>query len=126
MLVLVLVLMQAERELHITSDVAFAFQQHWRATHDESWLKATAWPVLQAVAEYWSSRIVLGGGGGGGKGHIYDVMGPDEWHDHTNDSAFTNAGAGAALRFAAEAAVLTRDAARPPTIPRLGLCGAHS
>ena len=37
----------------------------------------------------------------------------DEWHDHTNDSAFTNAGARSALRFAADAAEMVGDDAAP-------------
>ena len=37
----------------------------------------------------------------------------DEWHDHTDDSAFTNAGARSALRFAADAAEMVGDDAAP-------------
>jgi trehalose/maltose hydrolase-like predicted phosphorylase len=106
---------EGQRELHISSDIAFAFLQYYRATHDEAWLRDVAYPVLNETARYWQSRAVLRtrAADAAATAHILDVMGPDEWHDHTNDSAFTNAGAKIALRFAADASEVVGDAAAP-------------
>eukprot|EP01046_Picozoa_sp_COSAG06_P004681 COSAG06_NODE_199_length_20418_cov_43.318421_14_plen_936_part_00 len=105
---------EGNRELHISSDISFAFLQYYRATHDDQWLKDVAYPVLNATARYWQSRaIVRGSDTQQCTAHILDVMGPDEWHDHTNDSAFTNAGAKIALRFAATASEAVGDRTAP-------------
>ena len=107
---------EGERELHISSDIAFAFLQYHRATHDKRFLAEYAYPVLNATARYWQGRATVRATmtASSSSAHILDVMGPDEWHDHTNDSAFTNAGAKIALRFAADAAELVGDATAAP------------
>ena len=48
-----------------------------------------------------------------GKGHIEDVIPPDEYADHATDSVFTNAVAKIALEAAHEAAVLLGEAPDP-------------
>ena len=49
----------------------------------------------------------------GNKTHIRDVMPPDEYADHVNDSVFTNMLAAMSLRFATQAAVLLNSKADP-------------
>jgi trehalose/maltose hydrolase-like predicted phosphorylase len=58
-----------------------------------------AYPAVKAIASYWLGRAVITVSDSDGKraAHLYDVMGPDEWHDHTNDSAYTNAAGECAL-----------------------------
>ena len=68
--------------------------------------------MLNATARYWQSRATVRCAQTC-TAHILDVMGPDEWHDHTNDSAFTNVGAKIALRFAATASEIVGDRAAP-------------
>jgi protein-glucosylgalactosylhydroxylysine glucosidase len=51
------------------------------------------------IADFWTSRVALDASGAG---HITDVIPPDEYHDHVNDSVFTNA-----------AAIMSLDAATP-------------
>lgn len=67
-------------QVHISSDVAFAFKQYWRQTHDKQWLKAVAYPVLNETARYWQGRSVLRHDDRGTTtAHILGVMGPGEW-----------------------------------------------
>jgi trehalose/maltose hydrolase-like predicted phosphorylase len=47
----------AGAEPHVTGDVAVAFWNRWRATHDVQFLRAVAWPVIEGVAEFWSKRL---------------------------------------------------------------------
>ena len=44
--------------VHITGDVAMAFRLLWRMSRDSTWLKDTAWPLIKASADFFSSRVV--------------------------------------------------------------------
>jgi hypothetical protein len=84
-------------EDHISSDIALALLQFWRATRDNSggFLNSTAWPILRGVARFWMSKLALDNPGAapGSPLSILNIMGPDEYHYPVNNSCFTNAGA---------------------------------
>lgn len=88
-------------ELHVDSDIALAQWQYYEATGDKTWLRTKAWPVLEGIAEFWASRATADPAGGY---DIDDVQAPDEYHDHVNNDAYTNASAQTALRIAVQAA----------------------
>ena len=98
------------REIHISSDVSVALWQFWQSTRDASsgWLAASAWPILEGVANFWLSRLAADNPGAppGAPLHIVDVMPPDEFADQVTDDMWTNAGAVMALRIAAAAGAL--------------------
>jgi kojibiose phosphorylase len=72
---------------HIAADVAYAIWQYWRATgDDELFAKAGAEMVLE-TARFWASRVSLEVDG---RYHIRRAVGPDEYHELVDDSAFTN------------------------------------
>jgi hypothetical protein len=126
------------RELHINGDIAYAVWQFWRVTQDRAaaspsmaWLEQVAYPLLSGIATFWLSKIVQDtpgcsidgypfpypeppnpGSGGSMPLHINNVIPPDEYHDHVNDSAYTNAVARLTLTYAAAAAQLLQ---RPPS-----------
>lgn len=111
---------------HISGDVALAVYQHWQASGDLDWLQARGYPMLKAIADFWVSRATPAGGEEeGGKQqswHIRDVMPPDEYADHVDDSVYTNALAALALRFAEEAAeALGEEASAEWRVVREGL-----
>ncbi|RZU54611.1 trehalose/maltose hydrolase-like predicted phosphorylase [Krasilnikovia cinnamomea] len=87
-----------ELEEHITADVA------WAAVHAATWsgrpdLLTGAWrPLLVETARYWASRVRTDGAG---RAHIDKVIGPDEYHEDVDDSAYTNVMARWNLRTAA-------------------------
>jgi trehalose/maltose hydrolase-like predicted phosphorylase len=97
-------------EIHINSDIALAQWQYYEASGDKTWLRDKAWPVLQAIAQYWATRAVADPNGGY---DINDVQGPDEYHDGVNNSATTDAGAQESLRIAVEAASILGVPADP-------------
>lgn len=102
---------EGKLELHISSDIVLAMQQYYRLTHDMQWLRAVGWPIVAGVADFWVSRVTVDATDG--SVHIRDVQGPDENHEHVDDSVYTNAGARLALEFATEAAGLLGVAAQP-------------
>lgn len=87
-----------ELEEHITADVAWAADHYWRWTGDDDFLATEGAEMTIEGARYWASRIALEPDGG----HIRDVIGPDEYHIHVDDSFFTNLLAAWQLRRAAD------------------------
>lgn len=119
------------REIHINGDIPFAVRQFWRVTQDSTtgWLEYVAWPLVSGIADFWVSKAVIDNPGVSIKGwttypdtlrqqgifganaedaplHINDVIPPDEYVDHVNDSVYTNAGAILALNLAVDIAQL--------------------
>ncbi len=76
-----------KQEQHISADVAWAVWQYWRATGDESFLLGAGAEILLETARFWASRAELGADS---SFHIRGVIGPDEYHEHIDDNAFTN------------------------------------
>ena len=74
-------------EQHITADVAFGVWQYVTASGDTDFLKKYGYEVIMDAAVFWASRLETGEDG---YFHINDVVGPDEYHEHVNDNAFTN------------------------------------
>ena len=87
---------------HITGCVAWAHWKYYQVTKDKVWLRDKGWPVLEAAADFWASRVERNGP------HQYDiknVIGANEWLENIDNNAFTNGMAITALRYANEAAV---------------------
>jgi trehalose/maltose hydrolase-like predicted phosphorylase len=88
-----------ELEEHIVADVAWAANSYMEWTGDEEFASGPGRELLVETARYWASRIRLDATG---CGHIYGVIGPDEYHEPVDDNAFTNVMARWNLRRAAE------------------------
>ena len=87
-------------EQHITACVAIAAWNYYCVTQDKDWLREKGWPILEATAQFWASRVER-------NGNIYNirnVVAADEWAENVDDNAFTNAAAKANLIFATLAA----------------------
>ena len=91
-----------ELEEHIVADVAWATACYLDWTGDGEFADGPGRDLLVQTARYWASRIRLDRDG---RGHIYGVIGPDEYHEPVDDNAFTNVMARWNLRRAAELAV---------------------
>ena len=74
-------------EQHITADVAFGAWQYGVITGDQDFMERFGYELIMDAAVFWASRLE---DGEDGKYHINDVVGPDEYHEHVNDNAFTN------------------------------------
>ena len=98
------------QERHITADVGWAAWQYYLWTGDKAYLQKQGWPVLQATAAYWVSRVTRGADG---KYHIEKVLSPDETADVVSDDAYTNGVVQANLRAATSAAKAVGQAADP-------------
>lgn len=74
--------------IHISADVAYAAWQYWRATGDDAWFAERGAELVLDTAKFFASRAEwLPERGCYG---YSDVIGPDEYHDHVNNNAYTN------------------------------------
>jgi kojibiose phosphorylase len=76
-------------EIHISADIAYAVWQYWRSTGDEVFLVERGAEIILETARFWSSRVEWNTSLD--RFEINDIVGPDEYHDHVNNNAFTNA-----------------------------------
>lgn len=84
---------------HVTADVAWAVDHYLAWTADEKFARGDATTILVETARYWQSRVERDADG---SCHIRDVIGPDEYHTHVDDNAYTNVMARWNLRAAAQ------------------------
>jgi protein-glucosylgalactosylhydroxylysine glucosidase len=96
-------------EQHITADVAIAFWNYYALTQDKSWLKSE-YKVLKETADFWVSRVVKNNDG---SYSILNVVGADEYAQHVDDNAFTNASAIEALKNTIKAATILNEPINP-------------
>jgi trehalose/maltose hydrolase-like predicted phosphorylase len=94
-----------KQEQHITADIAYAVWQYWQATEDVNFLLEAGAEILLETGRFWSSRAQPEGDG---YCHIRGVIGPDEYHEHIDDNAYTNVMARWNIRRALEVAALLR------------------
>ena len=73
-------------EDHIVSDVIYGVEKYFRATGDESFLLDYGLEMVFLTARFWASRVVHAGE----QYEIRCVIGPDEFHEHVNNNAYTN------------------------------------
>ncbi|MBC3194751.1 glycoside hydrolase family 65 protein [Pseudonocardia sp. C8] len=76
-----------EEELHVTADVAYAVREYVAVTGDERFLLDAGAEILFETARFWVSRLEERADGSLG---LSNVMGPDEFHSHVAENAFTN------------------------------------
>jgi trehalose/maltose hydrolase-like predicted phosphorylase len=99
-------ILSGREEQHISADVAYAVWQYWQATRDETFLRDAGAEILLETGRFWASRALLEADG---YRHIRDVIGPDEYHEHVDDNAFTNVMARWNIRRAIDVAALLRE-----------------
>ena len=75
-------------ELHISSDVPYAIWQYWQVTGDDAFFRDYGAEIILETARFWESRVEWNEAKQ--RYEINDVIGPDEYHEHVNNNAFTN------------------------------------
>jgi len=80
--------LNGQLEIHITASISHAVSQYWQITGDDEFMRDYGAEILLGTAEFWSSRAAWNPESG--KYEIDNVIGPDEWHEHVNNNAYTN------------------------------------
>ncbi len=76
-----------EKAHHISAAVAYAAWNYWTCTGDVRFLLDAGAEIILETARFWATRVHQETDGWY---HIRDVIGPDEYHDHVDDNAYTN------------------------------------
>lgn len=77
-----------EEEFHINSDIAFAIWEYYRATDDKDFIINYGVEIFLETARFWESRLEYNEKLD--RYEISKVIGPDEFHEHVNNNAYTN------------------------------------
>lgn len=85
-------------EQHITADVVLAIKHYWQATGDDDFMQNFGAEIVFSAAQFYASRLEWAPNTQ--TFHIRNVIGPDEYHEHVDDNAFTNLMAKWVLQFA--------------------------
>ncbi|MFZ5880286.1 MAG: glycoside hydrolase family 65 protein [Chloroflexota bacterium] len=75
-------------EVHISADIAHAAYQYWQATGDDAWYIEKGAELILDTAKFWGSRAEWNAEAG--RYEYNDVIGPDEYHEHVDNNAYTN------------------------------------
>ncbi|PPQ33486.1 glycoside hydrolase family 65 protein [Rhodopila globiformis] len=102
----VIAILCGKLEQHISADVAYAVWQYWQATGDDAFLLEAGAEILLETGRFWASRAQREADG---RCHIRGVIGPDEYHEHVDDNAYTNVMARWNIRRALDIAALLRE-----------------
>jgi kojibiose phosphorylase len=89
-------------EIHVSAVVANAVMAYWAATGDDAFMLERGAQIILETARFWASRAEWNGKAD--RFEITDVIGPDEYHEHVDNNAFTNHLVAWHLRTAADLA----------------------
>ena len=92
-----------DEEVHVGADVGYGMMRYVTATGDTAFLVDYGAEVLFETSRYWVDRLDYDGVSDSYS--LKAVMGPDEFHIHVDDNAFTNA----LVRYNLEQAVATYE-----------------
>ncbi len=88
-----------DEEVHVSADVAYGIHRYVEATGDVEFLQALGAEILFETSRFW---VTFAERDDDGSWHLRQVMGPDEFHSHVDDNAFTNRLVQWHLRYAAD------------------------
>lgn len=77
-----------DTEQHVSTDIAYAVMQYWHWTRDEAFFVDHGAEIVLDTAVFWGSRAEYIA-----ERDRYELsmqIGPDEYHENVNNSAFTN------------------------------------
>ncbi|KAL7271364.1 alpha,alpha-trehalase ath1 [Rhizina undulata] len=98
-------------EYHLNNDIALVQWHEFLTTGNFTWLKTQGWPIISAIADMWSTRVLKSNQSGEdgleyGMYVVHNMTDPDEYANHVDNGAFTNAGVKVIMGIAQQAAQL--------------------
>jgi 1,2-alpha-glucosylglycerol phosphorylase len=77
-----------DRQIHVSPDIAWTVDRYVEVTGDVDFLDERGAEIVFEVARFCTSRVALRVDTG--RAHVRQVLGPDEYHEHVDDNAYTN------------------------------------
>jgi len=102
----VIPILSGKLEQHIDAAIAHGIWTYWQATRDADFMVRAGAEMLIETARFWASRVIRKSG----QYHIYNVEGPDEFHEGVDDNIYTNLMAAWNLRRAVDIVRHMQDA----------------
>ncbi len=84
----VIAVLNGSLEIHITASIAHSVMDYWHVTGDDDFMARYGTEMMLSTAMFWVSRVEYNVTHNDYE--ITNVIGPDEWHEHVNNNAFTN------------------------------------
>lgn len=75
-------------QIHVSADIAYAVWQYWQASGDDEFIIRHGAEIILDTAKFWASRAEWNPEDQ--RFEFRQVIGPDEYHDHVDNNAFTN------------------------------------
>jgi len=75
-------------EIHVSADIIYGILQYWRTTGDDAFMLERGLEIILETARFWASRAEWNSEKN--RYEFNDVIGPDEYHDHVDNNAYTN------------------------------------
>lgn len=82
----VILILSGKMEQHINTAISYGVWHYWTATRDEEFYVNAGAEIIIETARFWAYRAEKRNG----VYHIFNVEGPDEYHEIVNDSVYTN------------------------------------
>jgi kojibiose phosphorylase len=77
-------------QIHVSADIAYAVYKYWQVTGDDAFMGDYGAEIILDTARFWGERAELEEENGETRYALRDVIGPDEYHIHVDNNAFTN------------------------------------
>ncbi|ORZ05353.1 Six-hairpin glycosidase-like protein [Lobosporangium transversale] len=77
-------------EYHLNNDIALAQWQYFQTTNNKTWLEEWGYPIMKGVSEFWASHVIWNPDTN--RYITLNETDPDEYANHVDNAAFTNAG----------------------------------
>jgi hypothetical protein len=100
------------QEYHINVDVALSQWTYYLSTNDTDWLRQYGYPLLKDGADFFRSYVIQNATTDG-KYWSFNLTDPDEYANHVNNGAYTNAGIAQLMSWATQAAQILGETPDP-------------
>jgi hypothetical protein len=85
----------------LNTDIAFAHWNYFLSTKDTKWLEETGYPIIYDAVDFFANFVQKNGTD---YYHTFNLTDPDEYANHIDDGAFTNAGISQLMKWGTRAA----------------------
>lgn len=99
-------------EYHINIDIAQAQWNHYLSSNDTEWLAESAYPLIRDAANFFIHYVTMNGSTNGTY-WTYNLTDPDEYANHVENGAYTNAGIAQLMYWATSASETLGEIVNP-------------
>lgn len=99
-------------QYHLNTDIAFAQWNYYLSTNDTEWLQDYGYPLMKDAANMFASYVIRNETTQG-QYWTFNLTDPDEYANHINNGAYTNAGIAQIMSWTTQAAEILGEQPDP-------------